>query len=149
MDTNASATSIRDTDSSRRRPIAAVLLGLYALALAAIAFWPVPIDRGIARLLRAISEAVPWLTYPRIEFGANVAMFVPLGILAGLILRRRWILAVPLALAASGVIEVGQALFLTQRTASLLDVVANVLGAAFGAVLVGVTSRNMPDTRAR
>ncbi len=92
---------------------------------------------------------VPWLTYPRIEFGANVVMFVPFGVLVALILRRWWLLAVPLAFAASGLIEVGQGLFLAQRTASPLDVVANVLGAAVGAVLVGVTSRNMADTRAR
>ncbi|GAA1944316.1 VanZ family protein [Microbacterium deminutum] len=111
-------------------------LALYSVVLAAIAFWPVPVDRGSGGMLRAISAAVPWLTYDVIESSANVLLFVPLGILLALVLpRRRW-LVVPIALAVTVVIECGQALFLHQRTASVRDVVANLIGAVIGLAIV-------------
>lgn len=114
---------------------------LYSGALALIAFWPTPVDRGAAGLLDAITRAAPWLTYDLIETTANVLLFVPLGILSALVLPRRRALVVPLALLATLAIETGQALLLAQRTPSLRDVVANVLGAAIGLAIVVVAAR--------
>lgn len=140
MDTNASDVLATDVDSTRRARTAAGLLGVYGIVLAVIAFWPVPVDRGAGRFLRILTEAVPWMTYSRIEFGANVLMFVPFGALVAVILRRRWLVAIPIAAAVSGIIELGQAVFLAGRTSSLADVVANVLGASLGLLCVLVAT---------
>lgn len=107
-------------------------LFVYAGTLAAIAFWPVPVDSGAGALLRLITRVAPVLTYARIEFGANVLLFVPLGLLLSLILPgRRW-RVLPIALAVTVTIECVQALLLGARTASVLDIVANTAGAAIG-----------------
>lgn len=114
------------------------LLLIYGAMLALIAFWPVPVDRGAAGLLRTITRTVPWLTYGVIETTANVLLFVPLGMLLALALPLHRGLVVPIALATTLVIESGQALLLTQRTPSLRDIVANVIGAMVGLAVVHV-----------
>ncbi|WP_109210456.1 MULTISPECIES: VanZ family protein [Microbacterium] len=122
------------------------LLLVYGMALALIAFWPTPVDRGAAGLLRTISRAVPWLTYDVIEMTANIVLFVPLGILLALALPLHRGLVLPIALATTLVIESCQALFLTERTPSLRDIVANVLGASIGLALVLLLERRkLPD----
>ncbi len=122
------------------------LLVVYGAMLALIAFWPTPVDRGATGLLRAISQAVPWLTYDLIETTANVALFVPFGALLALVLPLHRGLVVPLALATTLVIESGQALLLAQRTPSLRDIVANVLGAVIGLAIVHLRERRrIPD----
>lgn len=119
----------------------------YGVILAAIAFWPVPVDSGSRGLLDAISAAVPWLSYDVIEISANVLLFVPLGALLALVLpRRRW-LVLPIALVVSVLIEVAQALFLAQRTSSVSDVIANFSGAVLGLLVVMVATRR--STRSR
>lgn len=110
----------------------------YVLALTAIAFWPVPVDSGAGLLLRAISRVFPFLTYNVIEFGANILLFVPLGLLIALLLPRRRYLVVPIALIATVSIEGLQGVFLGARTSSVLDVVANTTGACIGLVLAEV-----------
>ena len=117
------------------------LLVVYAVVLMLIAFWPVPVDRGASGFLRSISNAVPWLTYDGIETTANVLLFVPFGVLLALALPVQRGLVVPLALATTLVIESGQALFLAERTPSLRDIVANVLGAAIGLAIVQLAER--------
>ncbi|WP_349426379.1 VanZ family protein [Microbacterium sp. LWS13-1.2] len=117
------------------------LLVVYAVILALIAFWPVPVDRGASGFLRAISSVVPWLTYDVIETSANVLLFVPFGVLLALALPLQRGLVVPLALATTLVIESGQALLLAERTPSLRDIVANVLGATIGLAIVQLIER--------
>lgn len=122
------------------------LLVVYTVMLALIAFWPVPVDRGASGLLKTISRAVPWLTYELIETTANVALFVPFGVLLALVLPLHRGLVVPLALLTTLAIESGQALFLAQRTPSLRDIVANVAGAAIGLAIVHLVERRpTPD----
>jgi glycopeptide antibiotics resistance protein len=116
------------------------------VVLALIAFWPVPVDQGASGFLRSISSVVPWLTYDVIETGANVLLFVPFGVLLALALPLQRGLVVPLALATTLVIESGQALFLADRTPSLRDIVANVLGAAIGlAIVILIERRKTPQ----
>ncbi|HWI30263.1 MAG TPA: VanZ family protein, partial [Microbacterium sp.] len=67
------------------------------------------------------------------EFIANIMFFVPLGLLLTLLVRRPWV-GVLLALALSACAELAQGL-LPARTASVRDVLANVLGAAIGAAI--------------
>lgn len=117
------------------RGAARVALGIYAAALLVIAVWPVPVDSGAGPMLRAITKAVPALTYARMEFGANILLFVPYGILLTLILTRSH-LVVPIALVTTVAIESAQALMLDRRTPSVLDVVANTTGACIGLLLI-------------
>lgn len=91
-----------------------------------------------------IGRALDWLgrhgvprAYDLAEAGANVAMFVPFGILAWLWLRRWWA-AVLLGVLATCLIEVSQWAFLPSRYPSLQDVAMNSLGAAVGVLLAKV-----------
>lgn len=112
-----------------------ILLGIYAFVLALIALWPTPVDRDAGPLLRLIEQTVPILTYARIEFGANIVLFVPLGILLAVIMKQRY-LVVPIALIATVTIESIQALLIDRRTPSVMDIVANITGACIGVVIV-------------
>ena len=115
---------------------------VYIVALACIVFWPVPVDRNIdGPLLHLINwlhrhGAPGWFRYSTIEFGANIVLFIPVGVfivvLAG---ARRWWWAVLVGFAASCTIELCQLLFLSSRFATLNDVIANTSGAVVGALL--------------
>jgi glycopeptide antibiotics resistance protein len=126
--------------------IARWLLVLYLVALATIAIWPTPVDAGAGPLLEQIIRAVPWLDYDRIEFAANIVLFVPLGILLALMMSRRH-LVVPIAIVASVAIESTQAIFLDDRTASVTDVIANVTGACAGLLIVVMIEGLLPRSR--
>lgn len=75
------------------------------------------------------------VTYALVEALANVAMFVPYGVLAGLLLRRWWV-ALLAGAATSAAIELSQLLFLPSRVPSLQDVAMNTLGTAVGLLLL-------------
>ncbi|MEA9999680.1 VanZ family protein [Cryobacterium sp. RTS3] len=115
---------------------------VYVVALALIAFWPVPVDRNIdGPLLHLINwlhqhGAPGWFRYSTVEFGANIVLFIPVGVfivvLAG---ARRWWWAILVGFAASCTIELCQLLFLSSRFATLNDVIANTSGAVVGALL--------------
>ena len=102
----------------RVRSIAALILGAYLVALTLIAFWPSPVDAGAGPLIRLITRVVPMLTYARLDFGANILLFVPI--------------AIVLTLA----IESVQGVLLDRRTPSELDMVANTAGACIGLLAV-------------
>lgn len=106
-----------------------------------IALWPVPVDSGAAPLVRAITKAFPVLSYDRIEFGANVLLFVPLGLLLSFIMRRERWLVLPIAFVATVTIESTQAVLLSARTPSVLDIIANTAGACVGMMIAGVAER--------
>ncbi|WP_439592373.1 VanZ family protein [Microbacterium sp.] len=134
--------AVASTARPRRRSIAVAIVSepglwllLYVVGLAFVAFWPVPIDRDADAILASMTQAVPWLTYERIEFLANVVLFMPFGLLLVATLRRRGTLALLIAVGVSIVMEAGQAAFLLERTPSILDIVANTTGAAIGIVL--------------
>jgi glycopeptide antibiotics resistance protein len=74
-----------------------------------------------------------WGTLGVADFAANLAVFVPVGLLAYLILpRRAWVVAILVGPALSGAVELIQFLFLPERVAALSDVVAATIGAALG-----------------
>jgi len=75
-----------------------IALAAYLVALALIAYWPTPVDRGVdGDLFGAIhwlrAHGITLITYDRVESAANVALFVPFGLLLGGLFRRgrRWI----------------------------------------------------------
>ncbi|MET0830733.1 MAG: VanZ family protein [Microbacterium sp.] len=111
------------------------MLGVYVIVLTLIALWPVPVDSGAGPILRLVSRVIPVLTYARIEFAANILLFVPLGVLLALILQHRH-LVVPIAFIATVTIESLQALMIDRRTPSVMDIIANLAGACIGLVIV-------------
>jgi len=122
---------------------AVALLALYLLFLAVIVLAPssdIP-DAAVDRVYRTLTGvgAPHWLTPQLLGFVANVVLFLPLTFL-GSFVRRHWSWLVWTALAGvvSAGVEVAQFLFLAGRNPSLVDVVANTLGGALGALLAGV-----------
>lgn len=82
------------------------------------------------------------VTTGRIEWVANVVMFVPIGFfLAGALRPSRRMLAVPVGLLLSASIELAQFLWLPNRVASWYDVLANSTGAAVGVALLVLATR--------
>lgn len=124
------------------RRIARALTVMYVLVLALIAFWPTPVDAGAHDSLTSLlgwlhAHGAPgWLRYTRVEFLANVALFLPVGLLVVILTgAKRWWLGVLAGLATSCAIELGQSVLLPARFATLDDVVANTAGAAVGALV--------------
>ena len=70
-----------------------------------------------------------------IEFVGNILMFVPLGILAALLISRKaWWILLFLGTVFSGAIELYQATFLPGRVPEVRDIVSNTTGFLIGAV---------------
>lgn len=73
------------------------------------------------------------LDFTRLEIVANILVFVPIGILAFLLLPRRvWPLALVIGPATSLAIEASQRFALPHRAATVTDIVANSTGATAG-----------------
>ncbi|WP_461476544.1 VanZ family protein [Microbacterium sp. HJ5] len=113
-------------------------LGVYVVVVAVVVLSPVSyrsivhaIGDGIRDVLGVSPFGTGW-----IEFGANILMFVPLGLLLTLLLRNHWY-GVVLALVLSAGVELAQ-IVIPSRQPSLRDIVANVLGAAVGAALAWI-----------
>jgi len=110
----------------------------FLVVVAVITFTPGPPDANgqrdlIAFLARAHTQGLPqWVTFGKVEFSANVLMFVPIGLFGALALpRARWLI-VPVAVAMSAVIEAVQAADLPARVGTPRDVIANGVGALIG-----------------
>lgn len=115
-------------------------LALYLVVLAFVVLWPTPVDKDAGRHLThtlawLYAHGIPlWFSYPLLEWLSNVAMFLPFGFLVSVMLERgAWWKATVAGLALSTAIEMIQFLFFVQRTASVLDVLANALGTLVGA----------------
>ncbi|TXK14419.1 VanZ family protein [Microbacterium saccharophilum] len=90
----------------------------------------------VDRLLEWLSRrpVTEWVTFRWLEFFANIAMFVPLGVFVVLWFGvRRWWLAPPTGFALSAAIEIAQLQLLPSRFADPRDLVANTTGAVLGA----------------
>ncbi|GAA2249597.1 VanZ family protein [Herbiconiux moechotypicola] len=126
------------------------------LGVAYVVFWPTPVDSGSrGDLLRFLSvlhdHGLPRsIGYSEVEFAANVAMFVPLGVLLGLTLGPHWWwIALVVGIGFSTSIELLQYFFLPERFATYEDVVANSFGAALGTVVAGAVYSARPWRRSR
>jgi len=135
-----------------------VVLGCVGVAVLAgvllVGLLPDRVDGGVERPIRAFIDtlqaagAPAWVNYDLVDFVANIVFFVPIGLLAALLLPWRvWWLGMPIGLALSAALELGQAVFLPERYASLTDVIANTLGAVIGALL-GAAIRSVRMRRA-
>ena len=127
----------------RTRLVVHSLLAVTLVAMALVAFWPVPVDSAgrdhiWAFLHWARQRGMPaFITYAVVEQAANLFWFVPIGALLALELpRRRWWLAPVIAAGMSTLIELVQAVFLVARVSSVMDVLMNTVGAVLGAGIV-------------
>lgn len=147
----------KEQDAAARRParphqritwlfwLGVVLTVIYMGIVAFMTLWPVHIDDNAAGgfLHDLIDKGhlkgwLPgWFTYNLVEWLSNVVMFMPGGFLLCLLLKSPARFWVPLAGMCTSVgIETIQ-LFMPERTSSLLDILANSLG-AFGGWLLGI-----------
>lgn len=120
--------------------VVALVLGIpFLIALALLTLWPAPVERSAPVLLDAVLSVLreglswTWLGFDQLEVISNVLVFVPLGILAFLLLpRRAWPLSLLVGPLLSVAIETVQWRALPERAATLADVVANSAGATMG-----------------
>ena len=125
----------------RHHPVLSAITVLYLGAVAWLTLGPQPIGlvraAGVFRLLALFQRhtATAWITYPAIEFAANAAMFVPIGVLLLLLAGRRWWwMAVLGGFGLSASIEFAQ-LFLPGRVSDVRDLVSNSIGALAGVLV--------------
>ncbi|MFF2633264.1 VanZ family protein [Microbacterium sp. NPDC058021] len=112
-----------------------VALAVYLAMVGAVLLLPVSYGGAVNAIGVVLSDGLGIGGFGTgwIEFTGNIVMFVPLGLLLTLLVRRHW-LGVVFALALSAAAELAQA-FIPSREPSLRDVLANVVGAAVGAAL--------------
>jgi glycopeptide antibiotics resistance protein len=89
------------------------------------------VNRVLASLhARGLFENVDYLA---VEFFGNILMFVPLGVFTALLLsRRHWWALLFLGTLFSGLIELGQLLFLPDRVPEVRDLLSNTTGFLLG-----------------
>jgi glycopeptide antibiotics resistance protein len=129
------------------RRVAGTLLVAYLVVVSFIVFSPtadVPTE-SVSRLW-ALAQRLgspDWITPTVVEFATNVALFVPLSLLGATFWPQwRWWTWLLVGLGLTITIEFGQMFLLPGRSAALVDVVANTLGALLGYLLV-VTVRRL------
>ena len=117
----------------------AILSAIYLWAVAWLTLRAKPygsdINDALEKLLNWFAQrpSTAWITFDRVEFGANVAMFVPLGVFAVLWFGvRGWWTAPVIGLVVTVAIEGAQALLLDTRVADPRDILANVTGSIVG-----------------
>lgn len=125
------------------RPWAAWGLGAYLLALAGVLLSPLSPEALVSWTTALVRDDLGWSSLRQgwVEFAANVALFAPLGFLVTALVRRLWA-GVGAALLVSAAAEAVQVL-LPGRSASPRDVLANVVGAAIGALLAVLVLRRL------
>jgi len=77
---------------------------------------------------------ITWTSGSSVEFTLNVMMFVPVGVLAAVLLRGRARIVLPVLFTV--LIEIAQ-IFLPERVSDPRDLVANSIGAVVGLVFAG------------
>lgn len=123
------------------RRTASALMVAYLATVAWIVFWPSagPATASVSWMTDLLLSvgAPAWVSAAVVEFLANVALFLPLTFLGSLLIHgwswQRWLV---IGFCASAVIELGQLVLLPDRSARVVDLVANTLGALLGATLV-------------
>ncbi|MCQ6271119.1 VanZ family protein [Pseudarthrobacter sp. R1] len=122
--------------------------------LAFIAFWPSPVDQPVQGQLAAALNSLhrhgipTWVNYKFAEASANVALFIPLGVVSSLAFPNRpWWRIGAFGLLISGCMELGQLLFLHARFPSPLDLVTNTAGAVIGALLATAALKELQARR--
>jgi glycopeptide antibiotics resistance protein len=131
----------------RRHPLLSLATAAYLALVGWITLGPQPINTGngywLWRALHFFSSHEPtrWLTYNRVEFLANVAMFMPIGIFFVLLFGRRlWFVSVISGVLLTLAIELVQR-FIPGRVSDVRDLVANSLGTVVGVLVALVLTQ--------
>jgi hypothetical protein len=118
-----------------RPSLTAVLLGLSVVGVLGLTLYP----DGDARSAVGCSLELPYLSPTAAESIANILLFVPVALFAGL-LTRRPVMATLGVILMSAMIEVAQAVVLgIGRACDTSDLITNSVGAIVGGALVLVT----------
>ena len=128
--------------TGRTRLVVRAALALYLAGLLALTMSPQPDDPTAFGWVR---RAVEWVaahgvpvTFPAVEAVGNLLLFVPFGVLAGLLLPvRRWWVVLVAGAALSAAIELIQ-LAIPGRWTTLQDWVLNTAGTALGLAVLFV-----------
>jgi glycopeptide antibiotics resistance protein len=136
----------------RRLLVAAYLV--YLAAVLELVLWPRPdTPSGAVAAVTGFLHAIGLQAVgePQVEVALNVLLFVPLGLIGVLLVRRLpWSAWAVVGLGFSLFLEGCQWAFLPERTPALSDVLANTIGSALGALLGsrvrGPTSAARPGT---
>jgi glycopeptide antibiotics resistance protein len=143
-----------------RHPILSLITLAYLAFVGWVTLGPQPLDSSNnGWLLRALGffsrhDATDWITYDRVEFAANIGMFVPVGVLLLLLFGcRLWWFAIVVGIMLTCSIEFTQQ-FLPTRYPDVRDLVANaggtIIGVLFALVLTGLQLvRRRPVRRAQ
>jgi len=122
----------------RRHPILTVMTFVYLGIVGFITLSPQTDASGfnalVFRVLAVFArfDATQWITYQRLEFLANVAMFVPIGIFFLLLFGRFWWFASVFAgVVLTCTIEFAQR-FIPGRVSDVSDLIANSTGTVVG-----------------
>ncbi len=139
----------------RHHPVLTVVTFVYLGIVGWITLGPQPLDDRadslVWRLLDVFSRyrLTDWIGYSFLEFWANVAMFVPVGLFFLLLLgRRRWWLAIALGVLLTLGIEFVQQ-YLPDRVSDPRDILANAVGAFAGVMAALIVTWPAAVRRAR
>lgn len=130
----------------RQHPVLSLATFAYLGVVGWITLGPQPLDEGRDSLLwRALRffgrhDLTDWITYQRVEFTANVFMFIPIGMFLLLLFGRRlWFAAVLSGVALTVAIETAQR-FIPDRVSDVSDIIANSIGALIGVLFTLVVT---------
>lgn len=106
---------------------------------------PQPYDERAAGLIwRGLNffsrhQSTDWITFNVVEFLANIAMFVPVGVFLVLLFgRRQWWIAIAFGVLLSCAIEIAQLLWLPTRFPDVRDVISNGSGTVIGVIFAEI-----------
>jgi glycopeptide antibiotics resistance protein len=118
-------------------------MGIYLVALAWLTLTPSSSSAEAVSILRRLLavvqsfDALAWVRFDQVEFAANIALFLPMGVLMTLLLGRRgWWAALAAGVIASCWIELAQYVWLPSRVADPRDLASNAIGTAIGVLVV-------------
>jgi len=135
----------RPPKSRAREWLAVSSIVAYGAIVLLATLWPTPLDQGfessVDRVLDVLHRnGIPeWFGYNKLEFSANIVMFIPLGFLVSMLLPAKvWWLAFVICPGLSIGIELTQGALLSGRFATVSDVIANSAGGFIGALVAFV-----------
>lgn len=118
-----------------------IVAAVYLVALGIILLWPDHLDRHAGAAYALLYRLFPGATGETMDFGLNVVLFIPFGVVLSAILRGHPWRLLGIAWVVPLLVEIVQGVFLPGRTSSALDVAANTLGGLIGAVSAVVAGR--------